>query len=267
MPDWSFNGTAAATLDCFVEEDSSATHAPTAGTRVVSVFGGLKGYLTPRTIDGRTLTLRAGLITDDNLPASREAVEDALKQLLMVDDVVTIRRTGPGSIVREIEGMCVQFQPAQVTPATISPKSVATMRFVCADARWADPTSQTVTFAATATDYDVDLGSAPSDGVITIVGPATNPVVTVKDGTGAAQITLTFTTSLAGSSNSLVIDLNRREIELVTSGTASAGIQTLTSGVWPFQFERAWYDGVNPPTIRISAGAATSALVYTKRYW
>ena len=94
-----------------------------------------------------------------------------------------------------------------------------------------------VSFSSTA--VPIPLGTAPSRGrdewsaVIEIVGAATTPTLSELNASGDTLASMVFTNSPAAG-DSIVIDLGRRQVWTVTSGTWANGFGNLTAGYsWP----------------------------------
>lgn len=219
--------------------------------RIGSGRGTLQRTSTPISFTG---TLHA------DSASTRETNERAVLGLLSRDGFTLTEVTHGGTTL--VLADCVLDGKPSVTPVS---RNASQWRFAIlgAEGTWRDNAATAVTIAAATTDYSLPLGSADSELVITIPTPNAAEVVTIKDGAGVAQITLTF--AGIGAVDSLVIDNVRGEIETITSSVATRAIDKLASGSFPQPVLRAWYDGATAPTIRTSHN--DGSVSYYKRYW
>jgi len=115
------------------------------------------------------------------------------------------------------------------------------------------------------------LGTAPSAGLVTIYGAATNPTLTYRDQVGDAllpvsgdSVTMGFTATL-GADDALEVDLAAKKVTRIDAGVRSDALSTLTSG-WFFALDPA--DGnaaaSSWPTLEVSSG---TALATYRRAW
>lgn len=86
----------------------------------------------------------------------------------------------------------------------LSPMLTAVGKITCHDPLWYDRSPVSVS-AAAATRVAVPVGTAPGIVVITVMGAATNPTVTLRSRTGASLGQMRFTVTL-GATEALVID-------------------------------------------------------------
>jgi hypothetical protein len=133
---------------------------------------------------------------------------------------------------------------------------------------YAEDVTETTATDTPATPIDVLVGTGPTEPVIRIIGPATNPIITAKDEDGTTIGTLSFTIALGGSSDVLVVDCREGgSAYRDNAGTITDAVPLLSPG---FSFPVFWPDNadyVTPdwPTLESSSGA--SMQVIYRRQW
>jgi hypothetical protein len=133
---------------------------------------------------------------------------------------------------------------------------------VCYNPLFWDTTGSIIAFGSTR--VEVPVGSAPSGGIIYLMGAATNPTITYRNHDGDSVETMGFTVTL-GATEYLEINLDTLSIVKVSSGTRTDGDALLTSG-WFFSVDPADGDVENTsyPTLEVDQGSAT--INYWKTY-
>jgi len=119
--------------------------------------------------------------------------------------------------------------------------------------------------ALTTTARQVPLGTASSGGLVTIMGAATNPVLTYADAGGNTVQTMTFTITLAASNDFLEVDLDKQTILKSVSGTRTTDNSIPTAGKF-FSLDPADAAPAGPvwPSLKLSAG--TGLIAYRRRW-
>jgi len=211
----------------------------------------------------RTLALGA-LVNAASVSALTTAL-DRIKEHLGTG-LVEIK--GPYSSTRAYYGALVGCDVEQFTPSALEWATVK-LTFLCAQPYAIALTPDEISFGATR--VAIPLGTAPSIGrdqwsaVIEIVGAATTPTLTYSNGSCDTVGTMVFTNS-PSAGDSLVIDLGRRLVKTVTSGTFANGFTNLTAGyAWPAldPADGNVYGAVYPG-LAVSSG--TAHLRYFKHY-
>lgn len=254
--EYSLGGTTLRTLGIIAENTRALHRTPAFANDLVAVADRAGAIVSRSVVGPRVAPVSFSIIRSTT--ALRLASEDSLASLLG-NGATTLSYSREDGSVRELSVLLRgELDIQRLSPLV----SRAAFTLEAPDPRWSASADTTVTIAAPATDYACALGTAPSDGVISITG-ATNPTVTIKNGAAVAQVTLVFAAYATGGDD-LLIDLTRREIEH-DDGSPANIIDELTSGVWPFRMLPSWYSGATAPTIRTSSGTGT--FVYRKRYW
>lgn len=162
--------------------------------------------------------------------------------------------------VRLVRATAVMF-----TPAFLATAARVTVVLIAHDPCAKATSTTTVNFTSTA--QACALGTAISRPVITITGPATNPLLTLADASGATRETLGFTLTLGGS-DALVIDTERKTARKTISSVTSNAIGDITTNTALTFLALDPRDGDQLagtwPSLKVSSG--TGAAVYRKRY-
>lgn len=246
----------------------SAVARPSKTTQVLGRHGAL--LLPPYTSQSRKLVLKG--FAD---PAARTVagLQSALQQArdIFHAGLLTIATTDTAGTVRQIDGVLesfdadprmgkLHFQSAQVADFTAT--------IICGDPTWREVQPWSVACPTAGTRYSLALGTSPSMGWIRLMGAATNPVVTYRNAYGDPVWTLTFTTTLTGTTDWLDLDMVRGNIWQWRSGTRTSGLSLLTSGQqdWPRPFDPQDGDVTTTqwPTLETSSGSAEA--LYHKRH-
>jgi hypothetical protein len=249
-----------------VLEGHLAPSIPRASAVTVAQAGGVFGSVV--TVDPRRITV--GLdVRPTSLP-DRQAVMDALKRRLTRDLLEIETDDLPGRIVRATaEPPTVEFY----TGAYANPALYLGLSFVAPDPARIDvqPLVYGLSSARTACPIGTDTvaprlwlyGGAPS---------VVNPVVVVRDHTGAEVMRLTLTVTLAAG-DALAIDAAAQTIDRFVNGVrqtgTAAGLGTLTSGRFPvLDPSDAYADASAWGTIELLAtsGTPTGLLAYHRRW-
>jgi len=133
------------------------------------------------------------------------------------------------------------------------------LRFALEGVYWTDTQPTVIAQAAGALASPLLMGTAPCFAVIRVMGPATNPVVTIRDVTAAVVASIGLTRVLTATDYA-EIDLARFAVTRVQSGVASNDLAAQTSGDF-FALSPEWCGPwvgsawVATPTIEVSSGA------------
>lgn len=231
-----------------------------------ALVGGLAGFKP------RVLTFRGGVIDPANTTTALVTAIERLKDLIENSGLLTLKWDDGTAFLREIDALPVEllFEPSGHPFAAVK-ETLSASFLTMPESDWRALAGSSVALAAAATRYQVPLGTAPSPAIIRIqaVGSnAVNPVVTIRDAAGVAQITLTFTVTLVAGEDFLDIDCERGVLELSDNGVRSNANSLLTGGSedFPFALQPAWGDreGGFWPTVEVSAGQGE--VLYAKRY-
>lgn len=211
-------------------------------------------------VELRELTLEGAVVGTSH--ADLVAKLDGLKRWLAngVLQVVTNHDT-----TRYHECRLVRAPVVVLVPAFITTAARVTITLVAHDPCAHASSQTTVNFTTTA--QACALGSAISRAVITITGPATNPLLTLADASGATLETLGFTLSL-GASDTLVIDTQRKTARKTISSVTSNAIGDITTNTAVTFLALDPRDGSQLagtwPSLKVSSGSGSA--VYRKRY-
>lgn len=266
MPDVTINGKPLASLSAYVYDTPDLRRAPPQQFAQIPLYRRTGVAVGPSSIAARSIKLAGRIVTTANTVAARAAAEHTLKDHCGNGGLLTVtvdEGTSPDMMIDALlEGLDIspRGHPLQAVVSDF------TLALLAPDAVWRDAAGHiVVSVAATATRYNLPLGTAPVAPKLTILGAATTPTVTIRDAGGAAQVTLVFGTLT--SSETLEVDCEAGTIVKYSSGAATNGMSLLTSGTFPFRLDPAWGDYASSrwPTIETSAGQAE--VLYAKRYW
>ena len=274
MADLSINGTPVSSLGWWIElvpdaRSTLATTHQTVGTQYGrgALVAGLAGFKP------RVLAFRGGVLDSANTTTALVTAIERLKDLIENSGLLTLKWDDGTTFLREIDAVPTGLSlPEPSGHPFLAVKETLAVSFLSApESDWRALAGSSVALAAAATRYQVPLGTAPSPPIIRIqaVGSnAVNPVVTIRDAAGVAQITLTFTVTLVSNEDFLDIDCERGVLELSDNGVRSNANSLLTSGSasFPFSLQPAWGDreGGFWATVEVSAGQGE--VLYAKRY-
>jgi hypothetical protein len=259
------NGVDLATLNVSLTGLPGAFSAPAATWDAVAITQ-RPGLLVTRSrpeLAPRTLALSVLLRGTDR--ADAEAKLQTLKAELY-DGPATIAFDWQVSPARSYVGY-VQGVEAEFFAQGISDWLAVSLTFLLADPFAVEDTLQTDTDTPPA-PLDVLVGTAPTEAVVTIDGPAVDPVLTFRDHTGATIGTMAFSHTL-GASDKLIVDgRDGGQVTLDTGGVLSNGLPLVTTqfyGLPVFRPEDADPSVPAWPTVESSTGAALS-VDYRRRY-
>lgn len=211
-------------------------------------------------VEPREITLEGTVIGTS--PADLVTKLDGLKRFVANGtlQLVTNHDTARYHDVRLVRAPVVVF-----TPAFVASAARVTIALIAHDPCALATSQTTVNFTATA--QACALGSAISRPLLTITGPATNPLLTLADASGATRETLGFTLSL-GSGDTLVIDTQRKTARKTISSVAANAMGDITTNTARTFLALDPRDGDQLagtwPSLKVSSG--TGAAVYRKRY-
>lgn len=193
--------------------------------------GALDPGLTPReavrtfTVNCLVQAASAGALTT-TLDAVKEVCGTGLVKIVTAYDTS-----------RALYGVLQTLDAAAFVPTLFNGWASVALQFACANPYWVAVTPDVIAFDATA--VAIPTGTAPSVGrdefsaIIEIVGAATTPTLSELDSAGNTVGTMVFTFSPTAG-NSLVIDVGRKQVWRVTSGTWTSAFGDLTAGyTWP----------------------------------
>lgn len=266
MADLNINGVPAASLSFYIDNTDPLRDLPGLRYSAVDLYGRWGGLVAARpTIAAATVQLAGRIVTTANTVAARVAAEDVLRDALLNSGGLTLTLDDGTTPVRERDGYTVALDIQPLGHPMLAVASQVRWSLYCPDPLWRATEGAIVSVPATGTRYSLALGTAPASPILRVMGSATNPVVTIRDSGGTAQVTLTFTASLT-SSEYLDVNCETGVLTKYSSGAASNGVSLLTSGTFPFALDPAWADWGNSrwPTVETSAGQAE--LLYVKRY-
>ena len=132
---------------------------------------------------------------------------DRFKGRLRGGDLRVVFPDEPG---RFIVGFAEQVTLPPIAPVYAQTAVNANWSLVCPDPHFYDADLTTVALSATAAA--VPLGSGPVRPIVTISGPATDPVVIYRDSGGVERARMSFTGTSIGSGASIVLDCTRMTI-------------------------------------------------------
>jgi hypothetical protein len=128
---------------------------------------------------------------------------------------------------------------------------------------------ETIDSESPAAPITIAVGTAPTFARVTIIGPATDPVLTYTDGFAQTMGTMDFDVTLA-TGDSLVIDgADGGSVTHVVGGVSSQGLGLITNADYLFPvFTPADVDPAGPtmPNVTASSGATLTAR-YRRRYY
>lgn len=239
---------------------------PRASTVTLAQAGGLHGSVV--TVDPRRITV--GLDVRPSSLVDRQAVMDSLKRRLSRGLLEIETDDLPGRFVRATcDGVTVEFY----TGAYANPVIYVALQFTAPDPARLDiePLVYGLSTARTACPVGTDT-VAPRVWLYGASPSVVNPVLIVRDHTGAETMRLTLTGTLA-TNDALVIDgaaqtLDRYVAGVLQTGTA-AGLGWLTSGRFPLlDPSDANADASAWGTIELSAtsGTPTGLVAYHRRW-
>lgn len=193
----------------------------------------------------------AGHVKGDSVGDARAKL-DALALALEHDPV---RLRFPDNLTRYVNAQLTRGVTTPAGPQFIQRILPVELLFTAFDPYFYDQDVTVIVLSAAA--MRLGLGTAPSRPVLTVRGPATNPVITLRDANGATLQTLGLTITLVAG-DTLVVDCDALTIKLnsvtsridaLTSGDfltmdpVSAGQQptlALSSGTGEATYRRAW---------------------------
>jgi hypothetical protein len=236
-------------------------------TVVIPGRAGVSRSGAPTTIAARTVNVagvileRAGVRTNADFLAKL----DTLKPILAIG---LLEMTQVNQPTRALELRLSSFDVIPDGPAYAAVSGSFTATFVANDVFFYSTIPSSRGFGATATA--IPIGTAPSAGVIRIYGPATNPVLTVRNAAGSVVHTIGLTKTLAATDYE-EIDLEATTIANYASGVKTTDDASLSSGdIEAFCFSPEDGDVLSGsyPTIECSGltGAGNCELVYTVKY-
>lgn len=188
--------------------------APSFGT--LSFPGMVGGYATgPGTTDARVVRL-AAYLTPASL-AEQEAALDTVADALQ--GVLELRfGDAPDKVLLGIAGKPA-WQPLGV--GMVDGEGIVTVDITCADPTKRSRYPTSVSFGSVRKPLPV--GTLSSVGLLQVMGPATNPVVTIRGANGEVSSQLGFTATLTNAEY-LEVDLGRKTVAKVTSGTRAGAL-------------------------------------------
>ena len=169
---------------------------------------------------GGTIIESAGVRTNADFEAKTETIKAILAYGIL--DVRFVNQP-----TRSYLATPTKFTVTPDGPALAAVSGTFALSFVCEDPLSYELVPDCVAFAGS--PVPVPLATGPVGGVIRIMGPATNPVVTYRGITGMALHTLGFTRTLAAD-DYLEIDLDAWSITRYQSGAASNDAGAMSSG-------------------------------------
>ena len=221
------------------------------------------------TVGARQLRIEFTVTT--NSVSARQTAERAIKALayralvqVVTDDDVN------APIV--IDGVCTNCTLGPRGHPMVAVVSDGVLSILCPDPTWRDVFEQTIGFNATPTV--VQIGTAPSGGIVRIAAPVwsanvVNPVLTYMNVAKATIQSMTFTVTLVAGEDYLEVDLDRSQITLSDNGVTSNGASLLTNGHF-FTLDPMDGDPLNGghPYLSVSATSGTPSGQWTgpKRY-
>jgi hypothetical protein len=174
----------------------------------------------------RTITLTGAIYRSDAPRTNADvlAMLDVLKPLLALGVLELRTATQP---TRSYLCRLATFDVTMHGAAFAAGSADFSLTLTCTDPLGYDTDPSGIGFAAA--PIAIPLGTGPSAGLLRIMGPATSPVVTYRDLTGAIVHTLGFTRTLLATDYE-EIDLDLLKVTRVQSGVATNDIAALTSG-------------------------------------
>lgn len=189
-------------------------------------------------------------------PGTVDLMVGRLKQWLRGDLEL---RTGY-DLTKVYRAVCTSVVATTLDPQHLSWYAPMTLTFTCDDPRAYGAEAQVIGFAGTRTP--LPLGTAPSEPIIRIMGPATDPILTYRAANGAVLATHGFTIGLT-TTDYLGLSTASATARVSRLGTETNAIATEASGDFLI-FDPA--DG-DPsagawPTIEVSSG--TGEAIYQR---
>lgn len=265
------NGTDLSGLGAYVTAAPGIFGGPDRQIGTAAILGRAGAFLlSPSVMAPRRLVLK-GFI--DPTARTVAALQSALQQVrdVFYQGYLTVASTDTAGTVRQISGLLqsfesdvrlgrLHFQSAQVADFTAT--------ILCDDPFWREVQPFFVGAPTAGTRYSIPLGTAPSSPIINVMGSATNPVVTYRDGWGNAVWTITATITLAATNDWLSFNCQTGRVTKYVSGTATSVYDVITAGQTDFPRPFDPQDGdvttSQQPTIETSAGSLEA--LYYKRY-
>lgn len=221
----------------------------------------------PRLVRRRSATATVkGVISGASVAAALTYL-DNLRNLVLTAGEIPVRSAYAPT--RQCIAACTGFDGNPQVAGSLDGKAEIALTFVVRSG-----TAEAVTpdgYALSTVAVAMPIGTAPSKPVIVVHGNGatlTNPVVTIRDSSGAVVQTMGFTVVL-GATQELWIDCARTTLSFITAGAVTDAMNVWTSGDFP---QVRPYDGnietAAYPTIALSASAGTpvGTITYTRQY-
>jgi phage-related protein len=206
----------------------------------------------------KTLTLKG--VVQGETPSEARGNLDKLKVALRTGSVTVSLSDRPGVFIY------VDFQSLTSIPSEagslIACKLPVEITLQCADPFWYDTNFSSVSIAS-GTSSDIALGSGPVRPLLTLLGPSTNPAISLNDYLGTLYQEMIFNGLSLSTGDALVIDndamtIKKNGTNALLSLTAGDFIKIEASDV-------AYYDTSSWPTIGLTGGG-TLSVAYRKTW-
>lgn len=228
LPSLYINGQDIEALGMRIETCRGLRDIPAVSDPAITIPGraGVMRTGAPSTVALRELVLTGNIFNSDG--ASRTHI-DLLAKLDVLRPLFASGLLELRTVDRPTRAYTCRAPLFEVT--TIGPEFVATAASFRITLQVTDPFAYDtqmsgIGFAAAATE--VPLGTAPSGGILRIMGPATDPEIKYRDLTGVVRHTLKFSRTLLATDYE-EIDLDLMTVHRVQSGVASNDIAALVS--------------------------------------
>lgn len=256
--DVALNGRFARDLGLRTERVSAWLTAPSRqwpGMQLPGRQGNVKTATEPREA---AVELRVSAVVEGASVSEARLRIDTIKATLVAAPVRVIT---PDAVNRYVVADVATVSPEQFGPQFIQRKIPIEITLVANDPYHYEITLTEVRGPA-ATALPCALGTAPVRPKITIAGPATNPVVTLKNYLGVVVATMTFGATALLAADTLVIDCNT----MTVTKNGAALLSAMTAGDF-FRLDAALHalrDESKWPTIETSSG--TLLIQYERAY-
>lgn len=218
----------------------------TYGFDVVEIEGVLTSpsqSLSPYSLAGRA-GQRVGLRRTSNKPFSvrflmtADTLADASSQLDYLNDVC-MGGAPPSTVIfawsttRRLSAECLGVSVSPAGPAFGLFKYFVTAMFDAPNPPFWEASTQFVVNSVGATDATLAMGNAPVWPKIRVLGPSTDPVLTLKNSSGTEVASMTFSGVTLTSTEYLNVDMDALTVYINDSGAFSTGtnsIDTFSTG-------------------------------------
>lgn len=191
--------------------------------------------------------------------AALQGREDELKHRLLTPSEVAVYLSERPDRIWDVRFEDVEVRTLR--PARTATKERVTLSGVALHPMARSSSKQSV---AVDTQSNVPVGTARSRPVITIVGPVTDPSIVYRDAAGNVVEQMDLAVTLADSSESLVVDSERLDVE---DGTGTRRLDVISAGDFVVidPADAAGFGGT-PPSIEVTGSPGSATAEYYERW-